>query len=65
MYCSRERFALTGDVVVETGRQALTYRSTEWGLCSRKKEERNLGRISQHIRIRARVTGPGVEGVNH
>ena len=50
---------------METGRQALTYRSTEWGLYSRKKEERNLGRISQHIRIRARVTGPGVEGVNH
>ena len=32
---------------------------------SGKSEGRNPVRISQHVRIRARVTGPGVEGVNH
>ena len=32
---------------------------------SGKSEGRNPVRISQHVRIRARMTGPGVEGVNH
>ena len=54
----------SGDDDGEAGRQALSNKTTEWGLYSGKRERRNPGRISQHVRTRAGVTGPGVEGVN-
>ena len=49
----------------ETGRQVLSNKTTERGLYSAKREGRNPGRISQHVRVKAGVTGPGVEGVNY
>ena len=54
----------SGDDDGEAGRQALSNKTTERGLYSTKRKGRNPRRISQHVRIRAGVTGPGVEGVN-
>ena len=58
-------YTKSGDDEGETGRQALSNKTTERGLYSAKREGRNPGRISQHVRVRAGVTGPGVEGVNY